>query len=272
MKTLNILLGCDPEIFFVDQSQVFRSVIGKIGGSKEHPLPLTDLGDGFAVQEDNVAAEFNIPPAKNAEEFVKSVQSTLNFLIEGVRGSYGFDLSRVSAAEFPAEELANPKAQEFGCDPDFNAWTGRRNPRPKADSPYLRTAGGHIHVGYTTDVSLGKERAEHAKKIIRSMDLFLGVPSVLMDKGERRKELYGCAGAFRLKPYGVEYRTLSNFWIMSPRLCQWAWDNTLRAVQAVDAQFPVEEDRELIVNAINSNEKDMARHLVNKYKLETVYA
>jgi len=58
------------------------------------------------------------------------------------------------------------------------------------------------------------------------MDLYLGVPSVLMDKGELRKQLYGKAGAYRMKPYGVEYRTLSNFWIFSDTTIGWVWDNT----------------------------------------------
>lgn len=270
MKTLHLKLGCDPEIFFVDQQKTLRSVIGKVGGSKDAPMPLIDLGEGFAVQEDNVAAEFNIPPASSAQEFSESVTKTLNFLIAGVRESYGFELSPLSAGDFPDEDLQHPKAQEFGCDPDFNAWTGKRNPKPRAPNPRLRTCGGHIHLGYTTDIQ--GNRAEHGKKIIRAMDLFLGVPSILMDKGELRKQLYGAAGAYRPKPYGVEYRTLSNFWIMSPRLCQWAFDNTQKAVQAVDAQLPLEEDKELILAAINGNEKDMARHLVNKYNLEVVHA
>ena len=46
----NFTIGADPEIFVGDETSV-RSIVGKIGGTKEHPLGLP-LGEGFAVQED----------------------------------------------------------------------------------------------------------------------------------------------------------------------------------------------------------------------------
>jgi len=49
-------------------------------------------------------------------------------------------------------------------------------------------------------------------------DYLLGVWSVLHDTDMRRRELYGAAGAYRPKKYGVEYRTMSNFWLRSPQL------------------------------------------------------
>ena len=185
-------LGADPELFLVDAAGAFVSAIGKIGGSKTHPLPLP-LGDGYAMQEDNVALEYNIPPASNQEEFVNNIQKATEFLSNHVR-QFGIQFSHESATYFPEKELMHPAAMEFGCDPDFNAWTREVNPRPQAPRPDLRSCGGHVHVGAVV---------ADLYSAVKRMDLMLAVPSVLMDNGQLRKQLYGKAGAYRPKPYGV---------------------------------------------------------------------
>lgn len=264
-QNVAITCGADPEVFVQDFMGGMRSIIGLIGGSKDEPLPLTELGDGFAVQEDNVAMEFNIPPSASAAEFDENIRKVLDTLSATVKGKYGFNLCRVSAVSFPEMELQNPAALVFGCDPDFDAWTGKTNPRPSAEDKNLRSCGGHIHVGY--DKAQAKQ-----EKVIQYMDMYLGVPSVLMDTGELRKKLYGKSGAFRYKPFGLEYRTLSNFWIFDPALRQWAFRNTQKAVNAAVAQPDISnEDGQLIVRAINDNDKDLAQALINRFNLEVLH-
>lgn len=258
-----ITLGCDPEMFLQTAMGELRSSIGLIGGTKVAPQALP-LGDGYAVQEDNVAVEFNIPPAANVQEFINSINSTVRFLGDVVQQNYGFEIATMSAASFPLDQLQTPESQVFGCDPDFNAWTGKRNPKPKAADAALRSCGGHIHIGFD------KAKLD-AMRIIQMCDLHLGVPSILMDEGDLRKQLYGKAGAYRDKSFGVEYRTLSNFWIFKDKLIEWAWNNTERAVNAVDAQFALsDEDEACIVTCINNNDKSLAKKLVKQFELEVV--
>ena len=38
--------------------------------------------------------------------------------------------------------------------------------------------------------------------LVKYMDVFLGVPSVIKDKDTKRRSLYGKAGCFRLTDYG----------------------------------------------------------------------
>ncbi len=259
------MIGCDPEVFVADAQGALRSIIGTIGGTKEAPRPLP-IGEGFAVQEDNVAMEFNIPPAATRNQFVDRIKAARGFLDTVVKDAFGLQIVNSSAEVFPDAELDNPMAKVFGCDPDYNAWTGHKNPRPKSDNPNLRSCGGHVHVGYEFATK------DQAMEAMRGMDLFLAVPSVLMDRGELRKQLYGKAGAFRFKSYGAEYRTLSNFWIFDDRLISWVYDNTERVLDAVQAGASFKQYEDVITSCINNNDKVLAQQLVNDFNLEVVYA
>jgi Phage phiEco32-like COOH.NH2 ligase-type 2 len=260
MYNFNFSIGCDPELFVADT--IPRSVIGKVGGTKARPLPLP-IGEGFAVQEDNVALEFNIPPSHSKAEFVSNLVKATRYLEQQICAPYGWKFDKRSAISFAMEELEDERAFIFGCEPDFNAWTGRVNPRPMAEDIALRSAGGHVHIGCShLDVK--------PRGVVRACDLYLGVPSVLMDEGELRKQLYGKAGAYRKKEFGVEYRTLSNFWVFSEQLIGWVYDNTERALAAALDEKPIIKDRDLILQAINKNDKAAAKLLVDKYNLEVV--
>jgi hypothetical protein len=254
-------LGCDPEIFLRDASFSLVSAIDRIGGSKESPRPLLELGEGYAVQEDNVAAEFNIPPASDADEFKGNVAKTLRYL-EDLVNAQGLHLAPISAGYFPKSQLQDERALAFGCDPDYNAWTCEPNPRPHSLRADLRSCGGHVHVGHTF------ENPEDCLELIKFMDLFLGVPSIMMDKGNLRRELYGKAGAFRAKPYGVEYRTLSNFWVFDPRLCEWVWNATAQAMDAwQNKKINIELYKDDILKSINEDRIDIADRLIGTLNL-----
>lgn len=250
-----MLLGCDPEIFLIDANANLVSAIDKIGGSKAIPRPLPKLGKGFAVQEDNVALEYNIPASASADEFAKNINKIMSHLSKEVSGM-GLAFSLLSAAVFPPEQLNHPRALEFGCDPDFNAWTCGINPKPKANDPGLRSCGGHVHIG--ADI-------QDIPEFIKRCDLFLAVPSQLQDTGILRKQLYGKHGAFRQKPYGAEYRTLSNYWIFDEALIKWVWQNTQLALDA--EHLKVDEDQEAIFAAIDDGDDNAAKYLINKYNI-----
>ena len=135
------------------------------------------------------------------------------------------------------------------------------NPRPKADDPNLRSCGGHVHIGM-------KGSKDEKMAVIQYADLVLGVPSVKMDKGITRKKLYGKAGAMRFKPYGVEYRVLSNFWIFDPKLVSWVYDGVHRCMEYLEDGMNIEQDGAAIIQAINDNDGAVADYLIQKYNLQ----
>lgn len=249
------LIGCDPEIFLTNGQGQFKSVIGLLGADKWHPRKLSEVG--HAVLEDNVAVEFNIPPCDSFEDFQREIHFTMN----AVKGLLPPELifNTESAVSFPEDQLACDEAWVFGCDPDYNAWKMAENPKPEAEDRNLRSAGGHIHIG--SEIAKNKP-----VEVIRACDLFLGVPSIHLDNGLLRRKLYGGPGAFRFKPYGVEYRTLSNFWIFSDALIKWAYEGTQRALEFVDSGKEIPEDHgNMIQDCINNNNKDAYNKLQQLY-------
>ena len=248
-------IGCDPELFLKYDGK-YKSAVGLIGGSKECPLPIDK--DGHAIQEDNVTVEFNIPPADDVGAFRASIHKVLDH-IRGILP--GYELDTASAASFPAEELNTDKAQEFGCEPDYDAWRMCMNDKPNAEDKNLRSCGGHVHVG---SAIAQKKPIE----VVRAMDLFLGVPSVIKDHGELRKNLYGKAGCFRQKKFGIEYRTLSNFWIFDDSLIAWVYEATQKALDFVASGKTIKpEDAYIIQRCINTSNKDDYDYLAKSYGL-----
>lgn len=250
-------IGCDPEVFVANKSSgEICSAINTIGGTKEAPMPVK-LG---AVQEDNVLAEFNIVPAKNAIDFAGNIIAVMRELKQLLK-SKNLEPRIIASHVFDPKVLEDPRAWIFGCDPDFNAWaSGLENHRPNAVNKFLRTAGGHIHAGWKHITE------EQQLNVIRWMDLFIGVPSIILDGDLLRRELYGKAGAFRPKPYGVEYRVVSNFWISKPAYIRWVFTQTEKAVSLRD-NMDVLHDAELIIRAINNNDRAAAGVLMAKHDM-----
>ena len=251
-------LGADPEVFMTNVDGQLISVIGRIKGTKWKPDQIPDLPIGFTLQQDNVALEFGIPPASSAQEYIQHIKQVKS---KGLEALPGLTYSMLSCAVFPESEMSCPQAHQFGCEPDFNAWTGRTNMKPEPPHPYMRSAGGHVHV----ETNLPK------KPVIQAMDLYLSVPAVLMDDGVERKKLYGKPGAYRPKPYGVEYRVLSNFWIFEDYLIEWVWRNTERALQSVRSRERFGKVADKIIKCINNNDKSLAKSLIKEYQLDVCY-
>jgi len=249
-------LGADPEFFIMDKQGNVKSIIGRIGGTKESPKYITDTHEGFAIQEDNVAAEYNIPATYNKKHFygnIKFPQEAICTII----GTKEFSISHDSAISFPNKELSTPESWIFGCEPDYDAWNMCINNKPEAKDKNLRTAGGHVHVGVALD------NTEEMVALVRAMDLHLGVWSVIADKnGAKRRELYGKAGAFRPKPYGLEYRVLSNFWIFNEDHCNSVWDLTERSIAFVKEKKTLDKQLgQKVQHCINTGDKDVANSL-----------
>lgn len=252
----NITIGADIEVFLKNKiNGEVVSAEGIIQGTKQFPFRFMDTNRFFATSLDNVMAEFCIPPAQSAAGFREGIEVAVNYIQNVI--PQDLTVWAFPSAKIDGKYLSTENALLFGCEPDFNAWkNGAMNPRPDAQGSALRSCGGHIHVGYD------EPDMEANLNLIQAMDIFLGLASVLQEPDNERKTLYGKAGAFRFKEYGVEYRSISNYYINSKELTHWAYDSTIQAVNFVNEQNKISKtEADGIQLAINNCDKKLAGEL-----------
>lgn len=257
----NYTIGSDPELFlFNTKTKKVVSAIDRIPGHKDCPYE-EGLPKGFALQTDNILAEFNIPPATTEEEFINSIEFMKNFIREKAKDiDENFDILCIASTKVPSKELQHPQAREFGCLPDYCIYREGPNPVSSAARSTLRSAGVHIHCGYN------QHNIDTSLTMLRYMDAFVGVPSVIYDTDSERRKLYGKAGCFRLCEYGFEWRVLSSYWIANPSRLSFIWKQIMYALYAFENDFHLPYSND-IIDVIDNNNIEKAQQLIKKYTL-----
>ncbi len=259
-SSLRISIGADPELWLRDKtSGKIVSAHNLMPGTKLEPYKVK-YG---AVQVDGVAAEFNIDPSYDSRTFVGYVQNVKSSILGFVGNNYELVEEPVALFE-PGYFRGLPEVvRELGCNPDFNAWTGQINKKPEGDHPvngnYMRTAAGHIHIGWGQGFDPNDPtHFEDYRIIVKQLDYYLGIYSLMWDSDDRRRSMYGMAGSFRPKTYGVEYRPLSNVWLRSSKLQEWIWSATNQAVLDVIQNGKMLEEKfgDVARQIIDGNVKD----------------
>jgi hypothetical protein len=258
--------GCDPELFVFNTETNTPVPAGEVGivGSKDKPHPCYGK-DGEIIgwaQVDGMAAEFNIPPVTSFRDFNRHIEAMIKAL--GAMLPEGHELRAVPAVTFSEEvfNAAPDSAKELGCSPDYNAWTGKINPPPKdASNPFLRTASGHLHIGWTDGADISdNQHVLNCRDLVKQFDWYLGGWSLGLDPDPVRRRLYGEAGAMRFKSYGVEYRVLSNFWVTSRDRRLVVWNRMQKAIADIARSFMPDKARSVY--------NDMLRSSINTGKMD----
>lgn len=219
---MQLTIGADPEVFVKTGGKFISGHIFNCG-TKEAPLK-TRNGH---VQVDGLALEFNVTPSKTAVQFVRSVRGVLNDLNKVVKAKdKDASIAAIPTVFFGEDYIQSLPADvsKLGCNPDFNAYTEDVNVPPDATVPF-RTGAGHVHLGFRQG-NMSYEHFLDCCALARELDYYLGLPSLDFDTDNQRRSLYGQAGAFRPKPYGLEYRVLSNAWINDDNLIRFVFDQT----------------------------------------------
>ncbi len=286
----NVTLGCDPEFFFSGSK-------GQTTGA-EKVLP--ENGITYQPGTANYDGSYTSRGPKESKIVIDGVQAELNPRANTCRANLGNEISAcfrdlhktlkaqgkgVGVNFMPMVKLTkkeldslSEKSKTFGCAPSTNLYTAAESKITVNPKKYLkRSAGGHLHLGANGDANI-KKTLQNVDEMVYMLDIIVGNTCVLLDRNpnnvERRK-VYGRAGEFRLKEYGLEYRTLSNFWLQSYQLMSLVTGLARMAVHIV-AQSGKERDfageikaavkKEDIVKAIQEN--DFALAYSNFLKIE----
>ena len=212
---MEFTFGSDPEFILVDEKGKLKSAINVVPGNKEKKFEK----DGNFFFYDNVLAECTVNPASSPEEAVEKLSNSLRSMAEIVAP---LKITSISAGYFEEGEMNHKDARKAGCAMEMCAYSMRTIPPGKVKKFFknenFRTAGGHVHLG----TSMGMDH-EKSLMLVRMLDLFLGIPSLVMDDSQmtvERRRIYGKPGRYRQPKHGIEYRTPGNFWISSPKLAR----------------------------------------------------
>lgn len=232
---MNYTLGCDPE-FFVKNRVTGKLVSGHdiIPGTKEAPFKV----DGGAVQRDGLALEFNIDPVQSHADWEKNMSLVLGWLKEAVHAhnkDYAIHITPFGVFDKDYFDSVPEEFKVLGCDPDYN-FNGVQNQNPAdiVQNRPIRTAAGHVHIGWTEGVEDPYEAAhfEDCRYVSDVLTRAMFQPRTLPEF--RRLELYGMKSSFRPKKYGVEVRSPSNTWIAHKKTRLQVYEGVVRHMAAME--------------------------------------
>lgn len=263
-------IGSDPEFFYMKDGKVLSS---------ELVLPKEGMvAYGGKITIDGVQAEINPQEETCREMHASHIARCLHKVYQNLPKGVTVSFDPLVPIELSVLDKLSEKAKHFGCTPSYNVYDNENKMSIDDSSKYpYRPAGGHIHLG-------GNANSDYAKLyknlpvLIPMLDIIVGNTCVLIDRHEGNKErrmCYGRAGEFRTPKHGVEYRTLSNFWLKSYPLMSFVFALARMAMDTI--HFSTKEnnfakeimdavDIKDIRKAINNNDFDLALKNFSKIK------
>lgn len=227
--------GCDIEFFITSgeslhaKSIVPASAICEYG--KDFPAEYTH----GRMHWDNVLMEICPNAAEDEGMFVSNIEHMKENMMADIRAGH-CQLAGYASAYLSHDLMKHETASKFDCNPDINAYTRQIHRTRAKTAGNLRTAGGHVHIG------VGKLSGSEQVLLTKLCDMYLGIPSVLLDQDSDRRKLYGQAGSYRPKEYGIEYRVLSNFWAFVPNHMRWVYNQVEEIVELFTQMKDMEQE------------------------------
>lgn len=232
MSEEKVTLGTDIEAFIIDKKTGVE-VTPLVIFPQDSPQKLILDGVGI-IERDGYAIEFQPNASVEVKEVKENLRKLIHFFYKEF-SQYTLSTKHIVHVDLKAlQDMEDWPSLVFGCKPDYNARSKKLNDPNKKVSALVetaRTAGCHIHIGipgwnpkgedrgeYVFYSPENKEWAEKAVNLLKWIDLFVGLKSVVYDIPSDRRNVYGKSGDFRFTAHGIEYRTLSNFPLLHPAI------------------------------------------------------
>lgn len=279
-------IGCDPEIFAFKGEEVIPAFRFLRSKKRIDQLPISTMHSSRAYW-DGYQAEFRFTGGFAClQEMVGAIQQALlkmhrqlNRIVPQSNLSIKntVRLSRTELQTAPEEFLS------FGCSPSLNAYNLQANPIHDPRSVPWRWAGGHMHFSHLpNDID--------PITVIKRLDKVVGVWAVGAARNfdvPVRRQFYGLSGEYRVPKYallevipriqnnrfigiqykkagtttGVEWRTLSNFWLAHPRITHITFEIARKAILFGDSWQSTDNET---IDVIQNMDYDAATKIIER--------
>jgi hypothetical protein len=251
-KLKHLATGCDPEGFAKHEEDGYIPACLFMEHMK---------GEG-PIHADGCCVEMSIPPSKTEDEFLRVVNDWKERM-EIVLEEHNLKPVYLSSVNFEKKYMRDTRTLEAGCDPDYSFYTRQRN-IPVIWSDRRRVAGGHVHISWD-----GPKTPVVHRAVGKSFEIMHGLVGVLHDQDIVRPGLYGMAGSFRPKDYGMEIRSPSNWWLKNDDTIKFTFRCAKRAVEHAFMLEGTVADHDLI-SILNRRDEKAASRLINLLAMEVV--
>lgn len=200
---IDLMFGTDAEFFLVNSDNKVIPASKVIPGTKEKPHKLRN----GVCHPDGLSLEVGCPPSDTPEGMVTNLFKVLREVHKKYLKDNGLTVLNKQGVSISKVEGAGHKDLEFGCGVEYQRTSSDMyKHRDMSATKNLRFSGFHIHLGYTTDQQDDYFSYLDACKLVAVLDRLTAKHD--LNTGKKRELQYGGLGAFRIKPYGIEYRAM----------------------------------------------------------------
>lgn len=263
-------VGSDPEMFVEDENGKVIPAFQFLGGKDKPDKTAQGSYGNLPLYWDGFQAEFQTSAQGCLGWHTDSVHLGLKgLLIAAKKFNPKAKISSKTVVEIDRKLLEEGKEEhiQFGCMPSLNAYGMKGSTANGREVPF-RPAGGHIHFGINA-YAIKKYTDKDYIKMVKALDAILGVACVSLFANQddpKRRELYGLAGEYRLPPHGLEYRVLSNAWLIHPMIMNMVFDiaRVALTVGFQDLLVHWNTTEEETINCINKCNVRLARQILKR--------